>query len=175
MKKYYKGYFIKLATQNLDIAHTENDPAFFFIKDRFNLEEFDNAIRSAGHTPAVLLENYSFDKEDSGSAKNYWKFLSCRFNVLAKAEVGNEASIDEAQTYCESIAEEIIDKMREQLQDGMTFELTPGDKSPRIFFPVQNIKGDFIGPISTDYYGVTVGFTWKTKNASTSNPAKWQQ
>lgn len=175
MKKYYKYYFEQLAIRNKLIAHdpTKDDQvAFFFLKDKYDLNEFDNAIKSVGKTPAMLAENYFYDVEDNNS-RNYFQYINGRFNIIDKADVGDQQSIDDVQTRCETIAQDIIAKMREELQEGADITIPDVGTSKMVFFAMQKIKVDFVGPMSTSYYGVTVGFTWKVPFPGRSNPDNW--
>lgn len=172
MRKYYKYYFLSLASADLQIAHTVDQKAFFFIKDIYNPDAFDNAVRSAGKSPCLLLENYRTKLTD-GNNRNYFKHLYGRFNILTNVETGNDDSIEAAQELCEDIAEDLLAKMREGLQEGSTIEINADNISKKVFFPMQEIEIDPIGPISSNYYGVSVSFYWKTPGKGSSNPLNW--
>lgn len=172
MRAHYKYYFEQLARKHKLIKHSEENAAFFFLRDKYNLDAFDSALRNFGGEAAMLLENYYYDGDDAQS-RNYNKVLSGRFNILAKAEVGDAASTDAAQALCESIAEDILAKMREDLAEGGIITIPDVGASPKVFFLIKNIKVDFIGPINSDYYGVTAGFAIKTSLNAAVNAARW--
>lgn len=172
MRKYYRFYFNQLAISNKQLAFSSDRKSFVFIKDIYNPDAFDAALKSAACSPCLLLENYR-TKLGDGNNRNYFKHLLGRFNVVAKVETGSEASIEDIQEQCEYLAEELIAKMREQLEEGSTIQIDADNTSKKVWFPVQDIEIDPIGPISTSYYGVTVSFFWKTPGRGKSNPANW--
>ena len=53
---FLETYFEGLATKTKAIGHTPDTPAFYRIKDSFNLEEFDNALRNIKKPTCLLLE-----------------------------------------------------------------------------------------------------------------------
>jgi hypothetical protein len=167
MLKYYKHYFKGLAISNEQIAHTDEEEAYFFVRDKYNPDAFDQAIRNSAKTPAMLLEPYSTKLSD-GNSRNNFKFLQGRFNILEKVDNGDEQSIEDAQEHCESIAEDLLLSMLEDLGEGMIITVAPGDASKRVWFKNEDITIDQIGPICLEYYGVSVGFSLKTPAKSRS-------
>lgn len=170
--KIYKYLFTRLATVNADLQHTEEKPAYFFVKDKYDTEAFDNALSYAGSN-ALLLEAYS-RKDSDNNNRNYFKQLLCRFTVLASAEIGSQETIDDAQEKSENIAEEIIFKLREIFEQGAGITMPEnGGSSGPLFFKLNDVMYDPVGPMNTNYYGVTVGFTLNAQLKAKSNPQKW--
>jgi hypothetical protein len=171
MRKFYKGYFEGLATANTDIAHTPEAKAFFYIKDSYNPDEFDKAIRNLDKDICFLLENPSTKgKRDNRNATDY---IYGRFNIVGKTESGDGATIEAMQDQCEDIANEFLAQMSAQLLQGST--ITVGNAtSKKVFCPEQETSIDPIGPISTNYWGVSVGFYWKVQGQGAPTAGKWQ-
>lgn len=172
MIKFYIYYFQQLAILNKLIASTDEEEAFFFVQDPYDLDAFDTAIRSAGKTPALLLENYSADTTSAGS-RNYFKQHNGRFTILHKADAGDKASIQEAQRICEQVADQLLIRMREDLLQGGKIVISQQETSPTVFFEIDKVKFDFVGPISADYYGVTVGFPFKIQFNGVYDAGAW--
>jgi hypothetical protein len=170
MIKYYKHYFERLASKRL-LSHTPQEPAFFYVKDVYNPAAFDNALRSCAKTPALLLEKYTYSLDDNNN-RNTFKYLTCRFNILTKGEVGDEERIEAAHAQCELIAEKFIAKMKTDLSGGATIKISETDQSPKVFFEIKNVK---VEPVEMDgnYYGVTVGFTLKVALSVKEDPNDW--
>lgn len=172
MLRFYKHFFKSLAIANGQIAHTDAEPSYFYIRDKYNPDAFDDAIKNLGKDTCFLLESISY-KTSNGNSRNYFKHPLGRFNIIARADIGDDDSISAAEELCESIADEFISKMRELLEEGAAITIAPGDSSSLVFFTVNDVSVDPIGPMNINYYGVSVGFTLKTPLKGNSNPAKW--
>ena len=159
MLDYYKKYFNDLATLSADILHTEESKSFFYVDDKYSIEAFDNAIKSAAKTPALLLEQYTSDLDDNTN-EIHFEHLSGRFTILLKAIVGDSASKELARTTAEGIAQKFLFRMRKDLKDGGIIVL-PNLSQRKAFFKIQKVSIDPVGPINVNYYGVTVGFIWR--------------
>ncbi|QTE38493.1 hypothetical protein J3L18_05295 [Mucilaginibacter gossypii] len=170
MRKFYKGYFEQSATANVDIAHTPESKAFFYIKDIYNPDEFDKAIRNLDKNICFLLENPS--TKGRSANRNKIDYIYGRFDIVGLTESGDSATIEAMQDQCEDIANEFLAKMSDQFLQGghITVDNTI---SPKVFFPEQETTIDPIGPISTNYWGVSVGFYWKVQGKGSPTAGKW--
>lgn len=171
MIEFYKKYFERLARRQTSILHTDEAPAFFYIKDKYNPKAFDDAIKNAAKLPAILLERYTYDLDDNGSRNNF-RHINGRFTIVLGSEIGNQQSIDRAQGKAEEICTSILLKMKDDLENGGTIELESGAKQ-KVFFKLSNVPADPVGPMLQQYYGVTVGFIWKCPLSGAVNPADW--
>jgi len=170
MRKFYKGYFKGLAMSNPDIAHTDDSKAFFFIKDIYNPDEFDNAIRELDKPICFLLENPNTKGKTAN--RNRLDYVYGRFNIVGLTESGDSDSVEAMQDQCEEIANEFIAKMSADLLEGA--KITAGNATSKtVFCPEQEITIDPIGPISTNYWGVSVGFYWKCQGQGAPTAGKW--
>ena len=157
MIEFYKAYFERLAT--LHLRHTPEEKAYFYIKDKYNPKAFDDAIKSAGRTPALLVERYTYDVTDNAN-RNRFRHINGRFSVLVSATAGDQQSVDAAEDLAEQISTSIILKMADDFGGGGFIALDNGDQQ-RVFFDINQVPVDPIGPVLQKYYGVTVGFIWK--------------
>lgn len=170
MIEFYKKYFKNLAINCVHIAHTEEEPAFFYVSDKYNLKAFDDAIKSAAKTPAMLLERYSLDLDDNGN-QNHFDNIQGRFTILLKTEVGDQQSIELVEIEAERIAKIILKKMR--LDFFGIEEVTIGDLTAKVQFKIKRVQIDAVGPVNGSYYGVSVGFTWNCPLSVNVNDADW--
>ncbi len=156
MEEYYKAYFANLVSVSNHLV------AFYYINDRYNMDAFDNAVKSVGQTPALLLEQYDYETGDTGT-RNYRKTLQGQFNILVKTIKGNQASIESAHSFGEQIADMVIARMWNDFSGGGTIT-NPDDNtvSGTIFFNRAKAKVQAIGPVNADYYGVSCVFNWET-------------
>lgn len=171
MEAFYKSYFENLARTNKRILHTDNQPAFFYIDDKYNPEAFDNAIKSMAKTPALLLEQYGYEADESGN-RTYIKDIMGQFNILIKTQKGERATIEFARSESEAIADLIIARMRKDFEAFDAFQLADGSDTRRIQYKVK-CKVEPIGPINADYYGVTVLFKWNTPFTAQATSDEW--
>lgn len=171
MIEFYKSYFERLATRNKHIGHTADVPAFFYIKDKYNPKAFDDALRSEGKTPALILEKPAYDLTDN-SNRNRFKHINGRFSIVISTVAGDQSSIDAAEVLADQIALSIIAKMSEDFDAGGFITLNSGEKQ-KVFFKITDVPVDPIGPMLQKYYGVTVGFTWNCPLAVSSSPGDW--
>lgn len=166
MKVFYKAYFDNLVAQSRRLK------AFYFINDRYNLSAFDDAVKSIGLTPALLLEQYDYEIADKGS-RNFMKSLQGQFNILIKTTQGKQSTIDDAHTTGEKIADVIIARMRRDFDGGYTVAPDDASMSGTVFFREIKAKVQAIGPISADYYGVGVIFTWENGFVEPVDNTEW--
>jgi len=55
-EQFLEDYFKNLATVSVDLANTDEATSFYRMKDQFDLDEFDNAVRSMSKDKCMLLE-----------------------------------------------------------------------------------------------------------------------
>lgn len=171
MIEFYKKYFEDLAKRHTLIQHTEEEPAFFYIKDKYNPKAFDDAIKNAVKSRVMLLERYTFDLDDNGTRNNF-RHINGRFTIVLGSIAGDQDTIDQAQAEAEQICLSILLKMKDDLENGGTIELESGAKQ-KVFFKLSKVPLDPVGPMLQKYYGVTVGFLWKCPLSGAGNPGDW--
>lgn len=171
MVEFYKKYFERLARRNRQIAHTDDEPSFFYVKDKYNPKAFDDAIKSAAKTTVFLLERYSFNVTDNAN-KNDFRHINGRFTALSATVAGDQETIEIAEQLTEKIAISFLKKMREDLGDGGIITLDSGEKQ-KVFFKLKDLPIDPVGPLLQKYYGVTVGFEWRCPLTGDDSSGDW--
>jgi len=171
MIEFYKTYFKRLAQRHKFIRHTEEEPSFFYIKDKYNPKAFDDAIKSSANGRAMLLERYTFDLDDNGTRNNF-RHINGRFTIVLGSIAGDQDSIDQAQAAAEEICLSFLLKMKEDLENGGVITLDSGEKQ-KVFFKMSKIPADPVGPMLQKYHGVTVGFKWNCPFSGGVNAGDW--
>jgi hypothetical protein len=172
MVKFYKKYFERIAANHPDILHKPDAKAYFYIKDKYNLKAFDDAIKSAAKTPALLLERYTQDVT-ANRKNNRFRHIDGRFSILVNTVAGDESTIETAEERAEKIIISIIKKMEDDFGAGGG-SITIDNESQMVFFDLEELPIDPIGPILNKYYGATVGFKWRCPLKATDAMVAWQ-
>lgn len=172
MIEFYKTYWERLARRNKHIAHTDEEKAFFYVKDKYNPKAFDDAIKSAAKTTVFLLERYTSGLTDNLN-KNYFRQVNGRFTIVLLTETGDQESIELAENKAEAIALSFIKKMNKDFgSSGGKIILDSGEQQP-VFFKFEELPVDPVGPLLQKYYGVTVGFPWRCPFPGIEDPGDW--
>jgi hypothetical protein len=146
------AYFQNLAKNHTELRHSiDKRKTFFFIVDKYDLSEFDQALRSElSHYPALLLDGIEGSLNDNGSA-NYTDEIIISFSILDKAK-GKEA-IRAARKKAKQIGMQFITRMRIDSNAG---KFLVADSNVR--FRIYNVNYEPIGRIDPDLYGYIFSF-----------------
>ena len=102
------NYFQRLASQNIDIAHTSTKKHFY----RLDLDEVLNKLPSGIHFPAMILEGYGISFTDKFS-DNVMKNNQCAFYILKGIkDINNIDEKVQAFDDAEQIALEILRRLK---------------------------------------------------------------
>ncbi|WP_343524395.1 hypothetical protein [Pedobacter sp.] len=172
MITHYRTYFERLAKNHPDILHEDDNRAFFYIKDKYNIKAFDDAIKSAGKTPALLLERYTSDAS-ANKNNNRFRHFNGRFSLLCSTEAGDDSTIEAAEIKAENIILSILVKMLEDFGNGGGSIDIDGDIK-QVFYDFEELPIDPIGPVLVKYYGATVGFKWRCPLTASDTAVDWQ-
>lgn len=155
----YNLLLSELARRHKAIAATPKNGRFLRIfisadpvQKQIDLMQFQSSMRSALQAPVgqpfLVAENYQVDYGD-----NQGDYLSREFRgaylVLQRAELNNYAARDEAIAHCETIAEQLLAAVVEELRE-----------KHAALISVRDAWLEHIGPLSDLSVGVRLGFTW---------------
>lgn len=138
-----QDYFENLAKAHKEIAHSNERKAFHFIADKYDLDEFDKAIKSCVKFPSLLLDSIEGSLDDNDSA-NYTDQINFAFSILIKAK--GRLEIREARKKAKRIGLEIITRMRADKNKGKLFN------NPLINMQIKS-NYEPIGKIDPDLFG----------------------
>ena len=103
----YVAYFESIARSHVDIGHTDESKHFF----RFELADLLTQVRTKMKFPALVLEGYDFNFQDSKS-DNVMKSRNGAFMLLKKvSDKGDLNAIQKVYDEMEVIGDEILIKM----------------------------------------------------------------
>lgn len=140
-----------------DIAHSADEQHFAVISlgrsifNNIDLSEFDEGERSTLNSPLVLLQTPIIKYSDNDSDSKEKKYV-CALIVLKALDTGENkyAERKAAWTECEGIGEELF---------GYVLEKFNKSSFPNFrHFDIGTLRGDFIGPVKNNYYGVRFDF-----------------
>jgi hypothetical protein len=155
----YNHLLSELARRHKAIAATPENGRFLRIfisadpvQKQIDLLNFQNSLRSALKAPVgqpfLVAENYQVDYGD-----NQGDYFSREFRgaylVLQRADVNNYAARDKAVAHCETIAEQLLGALVEQLRE-----------EHAALISVRDAWLEHIGPLSDFSVGVRLNFTW---------------
>jgi hypothetical protein len=155
----YHQLLSELARRHKAIAATPQNGRFLRIfisadpvQKQLDLMQFQSSLRSALKAPMgqpyLVAENYQVDYGD-----NQGDYLSREFRaaylVLARAEPDNYAARDQAIAHCETIAEQLLAALVQQLRQEHQANIS-----------VRDAWLEHIGPLADKSVGVRLNFTW---------------
>lgn len=103
----YIDYFSDLATKNLAIGHTPDQPRFYVIHDN-NMKELTNAMRNL-RVPALLIDQYYDDIDRTND--NPRLVISGGLSVLVKCKTGDIKDVRRAREEARQIARQFLNRM----------------------------------------------------------------
>ncbi len=110
---FLEEYFESVATKVKDIGHTPESTAFYRISSKYDLDEFDNAVRNMQKDCCMLLEFGSGNLGESDSPKDSIKI---GIHILNKTTEAFE-DIRSARAAAKATLVKIIALMRKDCQD----------------------------------------------------------
>lgn len=147
----YIEYYKTLAMLHKGIGHVPGKKdAFFFIPMQYDLSAIDTAIRNSKSVPLLALDAQRGNFDDN-SSDSFVQIIEGQFTVIDKAEVGNQATIQQAQNKCLTIGLQLIAKMK---QDARKRKLM----HEIVQFSVKDVQYDPVGPMQQNHYGYTFLF-----------------
>lgn len=138
------GYMELKARENVDIKHDPDNGncRFYVIDDPYDLDEFDNAIRSMATFPAMLMEQNDGYISDNDSA-NYTNTLRSSFMIIDRRRDGEP--IRTVKNRCYKIGFAVLVQMRKDQPKGII-------EGKRVNFKVNSAYVP-VGPMDGQYYG----------------------
>jgi len=160
-------YFEKLAIQSKEINHNLNGKkSFFYVEDGFNLDEFDEKIRSAAQSPTLILVADDGTFSDNNTS-NHTQEISADLLFIGRIKSNN--TIRSIRSECLSIALHFLAKMK---YDAGKSKIHPEGK--KVFFRIDQIPYKKIGPLNLEWYGYSLTFTLTCPFGYTVNSGTWR-
>ena len=155
------AYFDKLCRQNVDIAHSDEEPHFF----RYELDDVLTSLSNDVNYKAFILESYDSSFSDA-NADNLLKNRSTAFMIIDHvADKTDMDAIHRAWDECEAIGDEFIVKMMADKKSR---------KEPIIrTFDVNEVEVHTLANDSKGYYGVRYAFAIGSSRTNEPDPEKW--
>lgn len=156
------AYFESLASQHVDIAHSEESKHFY----RYELDDVLTGISASINYPALVLEGYDLNYKDNKS-DNLQKQRNGAFILLGYVgDSDDHAKIHATWDQLEEIGEELILKIKKDKKD----------KAVQVVkdFDLNEVDGTLLSVEEAGHYGIrfTYGIT-STRN-NEINPDKWK-
>lgn len=150
---FYERYGESLARRLADIAFSEANASYLFVENMGDPAEVLAHI-SSGKTQegkALLVwENFEEDL-DTGGRDNYHTVIQGSVAVIRKA--GDRAAIREAKQIGRAVVLKVLALMLQDEVEGSLYEQT-------IRVEIRQRPLQAIGPISTNWYGYALQFSW---------------
>lgn len=152
----YNDGFEHACELHVDILHSDSEKHFAVISlgrsifNNIDLSEFDDGLRSQLETPIVLLQSPIIKYKDNGGDSKEKKYVSALVVLKAIDKSDKYASRKLIWTDCERIGEELLGYAHEKFNKASFANFRN--------FDVGSIRGDFVGPVKNDYYGVRFDF-----------------
>lgn len=139
------AYYEKLAKSHHLIAHqVDGKKAFFEINEVFDLNNFDEALRTATGT-TVMLITASESQLDDNNSESHNEELECEIYLLQRKKTG--VSEKDIRTACKQILKEVLGRTK---RDSRSQSIVPGE---RINFRISQIPVQKVGPMKLEWYG----------------------
>jgi len=153
------AYFRKLATEHVEIRHSETDKHFY----RFELEEILMGLNNVKY-PAMILEGYKFDYTDNKS-DNPVKNRQGAFVLMDVVnDPGDYDKIHDLWDRMEEIGDDILARIKADKRN-------PG--SPVRDFDLSSVDGSLIASEIAGHYGIRFTFTINCRYNFNVNPDRW--
>lgn len=159
----YIDYFQTLAARNKRIHHTEQDPAFFVVKDD-NYTEVQTAVREM-NLPALLLDQYMDDLMTDND--NNRLQVKGGFSIMCPVEAGDPDSLRAARDQARSIALSVLKRVR---RDILT---VTGDLARFKILPSMTYSGQETPPLTNTSTGWSYAFDWIMPISVAVDPGDW--
>jgi len=158
-------YFKQIAISHKDIAHTDEEPAYFreysSIKILFDNSDFLDKMRYAKRF--ALVSQFNKDGNYTGkTADNKFRIYTGAIYLITRII---DKTIDEAFEATNSVLEDIIARMEYDM-DNENIPFT---------FRLNEIAVHNIGEIADGYYGLTAFMSYLEPACTDYNPEKWAQ
>ncbi|GAB2571749.1 hypothetical protein [Spirosoma areae] len=150
---FYRTYGERLASRLPGIAHSAEHRAFVFVEEMDNpkevLEFTSNGKAPAGQ-PILVWDNFDEDL-DTGGRDNYHSQLKCSFSVLLKA-LDNPGRAT-AYRVGRAIVLNALAIMIQDAEQGALY-------AESIQMELRQLPLEKVGPVSAQWYGYGVQFSW---------------
>ncbi|RVU01079.1 hypothetical protein EOD41_10720 [Mucilaginibacter limnophilus] len=170
-EQFLDEYFENIAAKLKEIQHTENEPAFYRITDPYNLDEFDDAVKSMGKPVCLLLEIGDGEIGEWDSQKDMPRI---GLHVLAKCD-GSRAGIRQARDQAKEILLKIVSRMRRDAQDHWDDQgahIIGALKAAKVVFSTA-IKFTNMTAVDGNWYGKSFWFEFKAPVNLVYNEGDW--
>lgn len=163
----YIDYFTSLAIQSKEINHTENGMvSFAYIEQAFDLDAFDEKLRSATSSRFFLLISEEGSFSDNGSL-NYTQAVDGEFLVVERT--GNARTISQARNNSLLIGQNFLSRMR--IDSSKRGQIVPG---AAVHFRIDNVDYEKVGPLDDQWYGYLFRFRFTCPFGFTVDDATWR-
>ena len=163
-------YFTDVATALKDIGHTVEVPAFFRVKSKTDLDEFDYAVRNTTKNNVLILET-------GAGATTGWDSTNDNLQIGLHCLVKTDeafANILIARDLAKAILLKAVSRMRIDCQPfGLYSDGAAGPLCGQIATFDSACKYDDMDGIDGNWYGKAMYFTWKVPLDLSYNPADW--
>lgn len=161
-------YFKNIAISHVDLAHTDENPAFFreYSSARVVFETSDFFKDQASHGEKIMILQSNDDGGTTGPHADS-NLMNRNFAVwlLTKVEHNNFTEVDTAKAELQELFDDIYTKIRKDRNE----ETIPRQLNKN------NIQLNSIGPIGDSYYGKVAFFSITNEEYLVSyNPEKWK-
>lgn len=157
LDEFYKEYGETLASRLPEIAHTNVKPAFVFVAEIDNpveVKELANNKQITTDGPILVWDNFDEDI-DSGGRDNFHSTLKCSLSVLFK----ETKLFTRAQAFRQARAI-ILKALSVMIQDAQSYDENGSLCEVGIQMDIQQFPLEKIGPVSGQWYGRGVQFSW---------------
>lgn len=160
------AYFESLAVNSRELNHTDQGrESFFYVEDGYDLETFDEALRSAVQSPTMLLVADSGEFADNDS-ENHTQEIEGQFYILGQKS--DDKSIRTIRAECLIIALNILARMK---YDARKQQIVPGSI---VNFRIDKVPYSKVGPMFIEWYGYEVSFSFICPFGYSATSATWR-
>ena len=153
-------YFRTLATQHVDIGHSDTDKHFY----RFELDEVLTGLKKVNY-PALILEGYRYSLTDKQS-DNVLKERSGAFMLLGHLnDIGDYDAMHQLWDKLEMICDDIIVRIKSDKRNPVATAIRD--------FDLGSVNVALIANENDKNYGIRCTFTISSPLPTDVNPEKW--
>ncbi len=157
----FVDYMELLATEHVDIQHTQAQKHFF----RIELEEILTGLKSKINYPALILEGYDFVFKDQNS-DNLHKEINCAFIVMDLIRDKGDYDLIHAKWHeMEEIGDEIVVRILSDKRSRLVEVLS--------YFHMTNVSGALLVDMNLMHYGVRYDFSLSWPVVNDIDDTKW--
>lgn len=152
-------YFRKLASEHVDILHSEIEKHFY----RFEIEELLSGIDNLNY-PALIMEGYKFSFEDHKSDNPVKKKTGAFVLIDYIPDRGDYDRIHDVWDKMEVISDDILARIKADKRNPL---------SPVRDFDLESVEGQLVATEFGNHYGLRVTYSLQCSHSLEMNPAKW--